>query len=112
MALFGGSKSTSSTSQESVQLGAEAGNDIAQYYVPGTLNVVDEFPEPIAAYAQGLLGLTGKLLDSAQTQGNIASGAIATLGNVAEREKTPLTEWLPLVAVGAAALVAVAFFTR
>lgn len=127
MALFGGSKSTSSSSQETVQLGVETEGNVAQYYVPGTLSVIDEFPEPVAAFAQGLLGLTQSVVDqqnsalemligsSQQSAGQTlgaAAEAFDTLGDIAAREKTPLTEWLPFAAVGAAALVALMFYSR
>jgi len=42
-----------------------------------------------------------------------ASGAaFDTLGQIAEREKTPLTEWLPFAAVGAVALVLVLWASK
>lgn len=107
MALFGGSKT--STSQTSVQLGVE-GQGNKQYYADGgALTVIDEFPEPVAAYAQGLLGLTSEIVVQTGKQ----SAAISdTLGTIAAREKTPLTEWLPFAALGAAGIVALAFFSK
>lgn len=108
MALFGGSKS--STKNESTQVGVETEGDVTQIVASGsTVNYTEEFPESVANFASGILGLTGDVL-SAQRESTEA--ALDTLGTIAAREKTPLTEWLPFIAVGATAAVALAFFNR
>jgi hypothetical protein len=107
MALFGGSETK--TTQVSSQFGVEAGGDAKQYYAGGNLSVIDEFPEPVAAYAQGLLGLTSEIIAG---QSDASANIADTLGTIAAREKTPLTEWLPFAAVGAAALVAISFWSK
>lgn len=99
MGLFGGS--TTKTSQSSTQYGASD-----QGIVIGEgATYRNEFSPEVAQFAESALGLAAQ---------SVASGrdAISSLSGVAEREKTPLTEWLPIIAIGAAALVAVAYVMR
>jgi hypothetical protein len=112
MALFGGSKST--TSQSSLQQGIEAsdqavsliGGSGAQSYA---YSRVDEFPEAVANFAEQALELAKNTVTAAIGSAASTQDSLAT---IAEREKTPLTEWLPIVAVGAVALIGLAYFTR
>ena len=94
MALFGGSKS--STSNTSTQQGIEGGGNIASG--GSTINNIDEFPAAVADFADSIIGLASQSVSQ-------SGSALSSLATVAEREKTPLTEWLPIIAVGAVALV-------
>lgn len=122
MALFGGSKS--STSNTSKQLGVETEGDVAQIQAEGDVqystNFVNEFPDAVSTFASNILGFTRDVIGDAfgnasdvigSSQGQSAA-VLDSISTIAEREKTPLTEWLPFVAVGAAGLVALAFFSR
>lgn len=99
MALFGGSETR--TNQTSTQYGASDSGIV----VGAGASYRNEFSPEVAQFATDALGLAAQSVSGAQA-------AVSTLSTVAEREKTPLTEWLPIVAVGAAALVAVAFFMK
>ena len=99
MALFGGSKSSTSTSTK--QIGLEGGGIIAS----GGGTVVQEFPEAVAGFASEALELAGQ---SIAQSGAITAAASQSFAAIAEREKTPLTEYLPFAAVMAAAVVMVA----
>lgn len=94
MALFGGSKSTTKNTSE--QIGLEGGGNIAND--GSEVTIIDEFPETVAGFASESLALAGKVV-------NQAGDTLATLGELATREKTPLTELLPFIAVGAVVLV-------
>ena len=107
MGLFGGSKTT--TRQTSTQIGA-ADEGIAlganAVYAPTTTtSSIDNFPQEVADFATAALGLAGQSVAG-------ASGAIQTLGTVATREKTPLTEWLPFAGVAAFGLIAAAWIFK
>lgn len=104
MSLFGGS--TSKTSQSSTQLGAEG---TGNYVVGEGASVTNSFPESVANFANNALD---KAIGLAQSAVAGASASQATLGTVAVREKTPLTEWLPFAAAGAAALIALAYIWK
>ena len=107
MGLFGGSKTT--TKQVSTQIGAsEEGVALgagAVYAPVDNTSYVDNFPAEVADFATAALGLAGQSVAG-------ASGAIQTLGTVATREKTPLTEWLPFAGVAAFGLIAAAWIFR
>lgn len=110
MALFGGSKSSSKN--ESIQLGAETGGgDAAVINASGgsTVSYVNQFPDAVASFASNILGFTQDVISQGQSQ---SEAVLDTLGTIAVREKTPLTEWLPFAAVAAAGIVALAFFNR
>lgn len=96
MGLFGGS--TTKTSQSSTQYGAEGGGIV----IGEGASYIQEFPDTVASFAEKALDLAGSGIAQSQA-------AISSLSTVAEREKTPLAEWLPLVAVGVAGAAFIAF---
>lgn len=110
MGLFGGS--SNKTNQQSTQVGA---SDNAIILGEGA-NYTNEFSPAVADFASHTLDLLGTGISSAFDNAKSLLGqsqqAIDTLGTVAQREKTPLSEWLPLVAIGATALVFAAYAFR
>ena len=80
--------SKSVTKQSSTQQGIEGGGNIAG----GDITNIEEFPDAIGSFADSLVGLAGSIVDQ-------GSQSVAALGDIATREKTPLTEWLPVIAI-------------
>ena len=120
MALFGGSKTT--TRQISTQVGADngsfsigGGRDV-DYHDESSYIYTNEFPETVGKFAQRALDLAGQAIDASQSLADksvgASAGAISTLGGVAAREKTPLTEWIPFAVAGATALVMIFWIYR
>ncbi len=103
MGLFGIDFSSKSTTKNtSLQQGVDGSGAIAS----DNASITYEFPDTVAAFAQSLAELAGSTVHAAV---GLARGTQDTLGDIAEREKTPLTEWLPIAAVAAVGLVAIAF---
>ncbi len=98
MAIFG-----SDSKSSSAQIGADSGSAIAS---GKNSSIVYQFPDAVAQYAAKLTDLAQNTVTAAV---GLARDAQGSLGDVASREKTPLTEWLPIIAVGAVGLVAVAY---
>ena len=101
MGIFGGS--TTKTRQDSSQVGA---SDYGVAVGEGaTYAPIDNFPAEVADFATAALGLAGQAVAGA--------GSVTTqLGDIATREKTPLSEWIPIVAIGATAVVIAAWVYR
>lgn len=125
MALIGGSKSSTSTSTN--QVGLEGGGILAS----GGSTVTQEFPDTVAGFAGDALDLAGKSIDtvsgfsesaldtvanlagrSVAASGQVSAAASQVLGTIAAREKTPLTEFLPFVAIIAVGAVIIAMEWR
>ena len=103
MALFGGSKSTTATTTK--QQGIEGGGFIAS---EGG-SIVQEFPDTVADFAAQALELASQ---SVAQSGDITQSASESFAALAEREKTPFTEFLPVIGIVAVAVVIIALEWR
>jgi hypothetical protein len=93
--------SKSTTSTNTTQQGVEGGGNIAT----GGSIINNEFPDEVSSFASEVIGLARDITGSA---GVVTTAAASALGTVAEREKTPLTEFLPFAAVIAVGVVIIA----
>jgi hypothetical protein len=101
MGLLDFFSSESKTTTNTSQAGVEGGGNIA---TEGSY-IINEFPEEVSGFATEIVGLARDVIGSA---GEVTTAAASSLGTVAEREKTPLTEFLPFAAVIAVGVVIIA----
>ena len=110
MGLFGGS--SNKTNQTSVQYGASEGSVLVGE--GATYN--NEFSDNVATtlgHALDLLGsAVGSAFDNSRSLLDQSQQAVGVLGTVAAREKTPLSEWLPIIAIGGTVAVAIFYFRK
>lgn len=106
MSLFGSDSKTFTTTSQS---GAEGGSNVAT----SGGSIVNEFPEEVSTFATGTLGLAESALNaiadtakqSLSASRAVTTGAADAFATLAEREKTPLTSFLPFAAIFAVAAV-------
>lgn len=103
-----GSKSSSSTTQETAQQGVE-GVTTGTILQGDAITITENFPDNVAKAFEQLITITGSALDTAKGAGEIAIGAVSERRFQEEQPLLSSSEKLIPLAIGGVVLIAAIF---